>query len=166
MGLGEWQQTGLIPKISLKKTRINYDKTWYLKFEEVSMKIYLAIFLFSFCAKAGFFSSDFKLDNNPNCYLDLRDVSGNYQETDFISVYNPLSRGGATHSTDPVNVTYNIPKFHVFNCIVHKKNPDLRLCEGGDEFEYKDSNNDIFRTKIIMAERKIFRCACKGDSIW
>jgi hypothetical protein len=126
------------------------------------MKFYLVILLFSFYAKAGFFSSDYKLDNDPNCFLDLRDVAGDYQETDFIGVYNPLTRAGAVNTAEPVGVTYKIPKFHVFNCIVHKKKPNLRICEGGDEFEYKDSNNDTFKTKVIMARGKFFDVRAKG----
>ena len=126
------------------------------------MKIYLVIMFLSFGARAGFFSSDFKLDNDPRCFLDLSDVAGDYKETDFVSVYNPLGRGGASNTAEPVGVTYRVPKFHVFNCIVHKKKPELRLCEGGDEFEYKDSNNDIYMAKIIMLKGKFIDVRAKG----
>ncbi len=119
------------------------------------MKIYLFFTLLSLNSYAGFFSSDYKLDNDPNCYLDLREVAGDYKETDFVSRYNPLTRSGAVNSAEPINVVYRVPPRHVFNCIVHKKRPDLRICEGGDEFEYKDGSG-VYKTSVIRAKGKFF----------
>ncbi len=78
------------------------------------MKFYLVLFLVSFGAQAGLFKSDFLLEKDNECILDLSRVS---------------------------NRNYMIPDKHVLNCIVHNKNKNLRICEVGDEFAIKDDPN-------------------------
>ncbi len=99
------------------------------------MKCFFFLTLFILTARAGFLSSDFKPATDNPCIMDLK----------------PYKKA------HPV-----LPEKYELICIVHEKNPALRVCEGGDEFEFKESNNDTYKSSLIHLKAKFFKVAAKG----